>query len=129
MRRRAFCRSCRGPGAPALIVSFHVGVENRLHLVDGLEPGAPAFDAEVLVEQRSVQPFDNSVRLRAFDARGSVLDLLDLEEQLVGVLVGSAAELATIVGQDHLDLGVVRLEGRDDVVVIRCTAVIGSFEE
>jgi hypothetical protein len=34
---------------PSLIVAVHVGVENGLHFVDGLEPSASALDAEVLV--------------------------------------------------------------------------------
>jgi hypothetical protein len=35
-----------------VVVGDEVGVERRLHLLDGLKPGAPSFDAEVLVEQR-----------------------------------------------------------------------------
>lgn len=35
----------------ALIVTDKEVVENGLHLVDRLEPSAPAFDAKVLVEQ------------------------------------------------------------------------------
>src|SRR5271166_1154933 len=82
---------------PALIVSDEVFVENDLHLIDGLEPGAPTLHAEVLVEQRAVQALDDAVGLRTFDPRGAVLDLLQLQEQLVGVLVRSAAKLAAIV--------------------------------
>lgn len=102
---------------PALIVADEVIVENGLHLLDGLEPGAAAFDAEVLVKQRAMQAFDDAVRLRALDPGGAVLDLLQLEEQLVGVLVGSSAELATVVGEHRIDLGALRLEGGEHVVV------------
>jgi len=41
-----------------------VEVENRPHLLDGLAPAAPALDANVLVEQRAVQPLDDAIRLR-----------------------------------------------------------------
>ena len=66
----------------------------------------------MLVEQRSVAALDDAVGLRAVDPRGAVFDPLQLQEQLVGVLVGPAAELAAIVGEYSFDLGVVLLEGR-----------------
>ena len=47
---------------------------------------------------------------------GAVLDL-ELQEQLVGMLVGLAAELATVVGQHGVDVPRIRLEGRGDVAV------------
>jgi hypothetical protein len=51
---------CPAVHATALVGTFRVVagevvVENRLHLADGLEPGAPAFDPEVLVEQGAVK--------------------------------------------------------------------------
>jgi hypothetical protein len=53
---------------PAVIVAVEIGIENRLHLLDGLEPGAPAFDAEVLVEEvrcrRSTMPLVCGERTR-----------------------------------------------------------------
>jgi LDH2 family malate/lactate/ureidoglycolate dehydrogenase len=42
----------------AVTVAAEVGVENLLHLVDGLKSGAAAFDPRVLVEQRAVQALD-----------------------------------------------------------------------
>ena len=60
----------------SLIVALDVGVENRLHLLDRLEPGAPALDSEVLVEQRAMQALDDAVRLWSLDPGGAVLDLL-----------------------------------------------------
>ena len=71
----------------SLIVALHVDVENGLHLLDRFEPGAPAFDTEVLVEQGAMQPLDYAVRLRALDPRRAVLNLLELQEQLIGVLI------------------------------------------
>ena len=102
---------------PALIVADEIVVENNLHFVDGLEPGAAPFDAEVLVKQRSMQPFDDAVGLRALDPGGAVLDLFELQKQLVGMLIGPAAELAAVVGEHGVDLGVVLLEGRNDIAV------------
>ena len=64
---------------------------------------------------RSVQ-LDDAVGLRALDAGGAVLDL-ELQEQLVGMLVGLAAELATVVGQHGVDVPRIRLVGRVDVAV------------
>ena len=45
----------------------------------------------------------------SFDAGGAVLDLLQLQEQFVGMLVGPAAELAAIIGQHRFDPGGVYL--------------------
>lgn len=44
-------------------------------------------------------------------------DAFQLQEQLVGVLIGSAAKLASIVGQDLLDRGRMGLEERRHVFV------------
>lgn len=66
---------------PAMIVAVQIAVENGLHFLDGLEPSAPAFDAEVLVEERTVQLLDDAVRLWAPNPRGAMLDLLQLQEQ------------------------------------------------
>ena len=94
---RACGRSCRGPGGSLGVVGDEVGVEHGLHLLDGLEPGAATFDAEVLVEQGAVQALDDAVGLRPLDPGLAVLDALELEEQLVGMAVGPAAELAAVV--------------------------------
>ena len=66
---------------PSVIVAVEVGVENRLHLLDGLEPGAPAFDPEVLVEQGTMQALDDAVALRPANLRGPVGDVLELQER------------------------------------------------
>ena len=43
------------------IVVDEVLVEGALHFLDGLEPGAAALDAEMLVKQGAVPAFDNAV--------------------------------------------------------------------
>ena len=48
-----------------------------------------------------MEALDDAVRLRS--ANFAVFDLLELEEQLVGVLVLRAAELAFVVAEDRLD--------------------------
>ena len=85
------------------IVGDKVLVERGLHLVDDLEPGAPTFDPEVFVEQRAVETFHDAGRLRTVDPRGAVLDVLELEEQLVGIAVGAPAELTSVMREHHCD--------------------------
>ena len=47
------------------VVLNEVVIEDGLHLLEGLEPGAAAFDAEMLVEKRTMPTLDNAVgRLR-----------------------------------------------------------------
>ena len=100
---------------PALIVTDKEVVENGLHLVDRLEPSAPTFDAEVLVEPGAMEALHDAVRLRALDAGGTMLDVLELQKQLVGMLVGPPAELTAVVGEHGVDFRGMRLEGRDDI--------------
>jgi hypothetical protein len=60
---------------PAMIVAVEAEVENRLHLLDGLEPGAPALDPEVLVEQGAMQALDDAVAVRPVNPCGLVGDV------------------------------------------------------
>lgn len=99
------------------VVDDEVGVEVGLHLVEALIELGPPHDAEVFIQEGTVQAFDVAVGLRAANLGGAVLDLLELQEQLIGMFVGPAAELSSVVRQYRGDPGIVRLEGRDDVVV------------
>lgn len=74
------------------VVADEVVVEHDLHLLDRFGPGATPLDREVLVKQGAMDAFDDAVRLRAFQARRLVRDVLELGEQLVGLLVGAATE-------------------------------------
>src|SRR5690606_8593419 len=85
---------------PFGVVAFKVSIEVNLHFVEALIPFLAALDAEVLVQQGLVQPFDEPVGLRAADFGRAVFDLFELEEDLVRVAVRPAAELAAIVGED-----------------------------
>src|SRR5512139_2149530 len=77
---------------PLGVVGDEVGIEGGLHLLDGLEPGAPSFDAEVFVEQGAMEALDDAVGLWPLHAGLAMRDALELEEQLVGMAVGPAAE-------------------------------------
>src|ERR1700758_3330515 len=46
-----------------------------------------------------------------------VLDIFELQEELVGVAVWAAAELAAVVGEHGVDLGAVRFKGRQHIIV------------
>lgn len=59
-------------------------VEHELHLIDGIELDATAFNADVLVQQRAVQALDNAVGLWAFDRGPLVLNTFQLEEPFIG---------------------------------------------
>jgi hypothetical protein len=95
-----------------------------MHLLGGLELCAASFDAEVLVEEGAMEVLDDAVRLRALDAGLAVLDALKLQEQLVGMTIGPAAELAAVVGEHGLDLDAVRLEGGQQVGVEQMTGIL-----
>ena len=55
------------------IVFDEVLIEDGLHLLEGLEPGAAALDAEMLVEERAVPALDNAVGLWPVDPGSLVL--------------------------------------------------------
>ena len=55
------------------VVGDEVIVQHLLHLVNGLEPGAPAFDTEVFVEEGAVEALDNAVGLWTLDPGGADL--------------------------------------------------------
>ncbi len=50
----------------------------------------------MLIEQGPVQALDEAVGLGSTDLGGAVLDVLELEEQLIGMTVRAAAELAAL---------------------------------
>ena len=102
---------------PLAVVAQEEGVEGGLHLGDRLVPDGAALHAQVFVEQGAVQALDDAVALRSTDLGGLVGDALELEEQLVGMLILAAAELAAIVAEHGVDPRTVLLEGRQDLVV------------
>ena len=95
---------------PVVVIAVEILIERGLHFRDAFEPCAPAFDAEVFVQQRSVEPLYSAVRLRPAHLGCPMFDLLQLQEEFVGVMVGSTAELAPVVEQDDVDRRLVILE-------------------
>ena len=67
------------------VVLDEVVVEDSLHLLEGLEPGAAALDAEVRVEEGAVPALDDAVGQRPVDAGSLVLDVFELQERLIGM--------------------------------------------
>ena len=65
---------------PLGVVALKVVIEHGLHLLNGLEPGAPSLDPEMLVEQRAVEAFKDTVGLRAPHAGGAMGNILKLQE-------------------------------------------------
>ncbi|MCA3381845.1 MAG: hypothetical protein ING08_16550 [Roseomonas sp.] len=47
---------------PLGVVALKVVIEHGLHLLDGLESGAPPLNPEMLVEQRAVEVFKDASR-------------------------------------------------------------------
>jgi hypothetical protein len=99
------------------VVELEVLVEVGLHLVEGLVPGGAALHAEVLIEEGPVEALDEAVGLGPADLGGPVLDVLELEEELVGMPVGTPTELAAVVGEHGVDLDAVLVEEGQHPVV------------
>jgi hypothetical protein len=57
---------------------------------------APTFDSEVLVEEGSMEAFDEAVQLLLVDSGESVLDVFESLEQFVSILAKTAAEFASV---------------------------------
>lgn len=75
------------------VVDRQVGVQINLHFRHGFVELLAPLQAEVLVQQRPVQPLDEAVALRPADLGRPVIDLLELQEQLVRMLVRATAVL------------------------------------
>lgn len=67
------------------------GVEIRLHGINALVELLRSQDPEGLVEQGRVQALHEAVGLRPSDPRFTMLDLLELQKQFVGMETGTAA--------------------------------------
>lgn len=78
---------------------------------------------EVFNQQGSMQPFDKAVDLWPVYLGGPVLNPLQLQEQLVGMIVRAPAELAPIVRQDGIDTS----NSGSIVSLSTCTEFIGSL--
>ena len=88
---------------PLGVVVLQIAIQVCLHLLYRLIPGRSPLDTEVFIQQCAMQPFDKAVALRPAHLGGSVLNPLQLQEQLVGMMVRAPAELAPVVRQDGID--------------------------
>jgi hypothetical protein len=92
-----------------------------------IEPGASAFDREVLAKQGAAEAFDDAVGLRTLHARLTVLDALELEEQLVRWRSGGRqnsrplSDSAVLIGMLYAS------KVGSTSASSRCTAVTGVF--
>ena len=80
-----------------LVVFLDPNIEVILHLNDVLVEFGSTLDAQVLVEQRAMEAFKEAIALRPANLGGSVFNFLELQEELVGMPIGPAAELAPVV--------------------------------
>ena len=64
-----------------------------------------------------MESLHDAVELGAVDLCGAVVDLLELGEQLVGMAVGTTAELSAVVREDDLDAPTRGLEREQHVTV------------
>ena len=87
------------------VVLLEVGVEVTRDLGGTQVPLGAPLHPEALVAERAVHALDEAVAARRANACGSLLDALHGQEQLVGVSVGTATELAAVVREHgrHLD--------------------------
>lgn len=84
------------------IVVGHELVEVALNLLDGQIEVLPALHPEALIEQGPVHALDEAVGAQAPDLGVAVLDVLDGEQELIGMRLRLAAALPAVVGQDGL---------------------------
>ena len=110
---------------PPGVVGLKIRIQILLHLLDGLVPGRAALDPKMLLEKGAVEPLDEAIGLRPADPGGAVLDVLELQEELVGVAVRPAAVRAPVVAQDGPHLHAVLLEEGSTWLFRIWTAVTG----
>ena len=84
---------------PLGVVVLQVAIQVCLHLLYRLIPGRSPLDTEVFIQQCAMQSLDKAVALRPAHLGCPVLNPLQLQEQLVGMMVWAPTELAPVVRQ------------------------------
>jgi ABC-type thiamine transport system ATPase subunit len=79
-------------------------VQTALDLGRSQIPGLATSNPEALVQQRPVHALDEAVCAWRGDLGCAMLDVLHSQHQLVEILLGLAAELAAVAGQDGSDI-------------------------
>ena len=65
------------------VVDDQIIIQVLLHLFQGFVPLGALLNAEVLVQQRVVQPLDEPVALRPSNLGGTVFDLFELKKKFI----------------------------------------------
>jgi len=86
--------------SPFLIVGFKIFIQVRLYSIDGFIEFGVADNPEMFILQSAMQTFDDAVTLGPSDLDSSMLDILELQEELEGMLVGASAVLPAGVAED-----------------------------
>ena len=97
---------------PLSVVVLQIAIQVCLHLFYRLIPGRPPLDSEVFIQQCAMQSLDKAVALWPADLGCPVLNPLQLQEQLVGMMVWAPTELAPVIRQDGIDPSLVGFEKR-----------------
>lgn len=92
---------------PFVIVVMKVLTQIGLHFVDGFIPFCTVHDAEVFVQQGSVETLDRTVGLRPAYPGGAVLDTFHLQKQFVVTVFWAPAEFAPVAWEHGFDFGLV----------------------
>lgn len=102
---------------PLVVIPHEPCFEIRLQLLERRVELPPERDLIELLQDRLVETLADPVRLRALDLRPRVLEVVDRQEELVGMLVHAAAVLGPSIGQDAQQLPAFRFEERKDSIV------------
>ena len=101
-----------------MIVVLQVLIPILLHFINRLVELHPTLGSEVLIEDRTVESFDKAVALGAPDRCRPMLNILQLKEELEGMLIGSAAVPPSVVGKLNLLLPIMLLQSQKSLVSI-----------
>ena len=85
----------------APVVGLKTKVKVLLDLRDGVVPDGPPLDAKMFLEEPAVETRNQAVGRGPPHVGGSVFDVLELREELVGMLVRPTVLLASVVAQDR----------------------------
>ena len=89
---------------------------------------ASPLHAEVFIKEGTVESLLDAVGLGAIELRRAVINVLELEKQLVGMSVGTTAELSAIVREHDVDAPAYRLKGGQHFMVhqVHCMHPAGT---
>jgi len=99
------------------VVVLEVAIEVGLDFLDGVVPGCSPGDSEAFVEERSVHSLNETVGARPPDLGATMLESLEGQQELVGLMLGASAEFPSVVRECGSDRDTKRfVEGQDSIV-------------